>query len=114
MSATALQTQIADAIAKVTNFVSGFVATDLAVASDLAKAQGDTAGVAAYAAIAKILPTQIPAGAGIAYFVQVARGFGVNQQEFNAAVGPVFPALVKYYNDAVSQLYLIQNATTIA
>lgn len=111
MALTQIQQNLIDQVNKVLAFTNGFLANDVADALALAKTANDTGGAAAWTEIQKtlagILPTSIPAGAGIAYFVQVARNFAINQASFNAAVGQVFPQLVSAYNQAVSQLYLL-------
>jgi hypothetical protein len=111
MSLSSIQQSLADAVNKVIGFTNGFVADDIAAALALAQKAGDTNGVAAWTEIQKttnaIIPTSIPAGAGIAYFIQVARNFAQNQGAFNSAVGQVFPQLVQAYNMAVSQLYVV-------
>lgn len=108
---TQVQQALVDQVNKVIGFTNGFLANDVADALALAHSTGDAAGEAAWAEIQKtlsnILPTSIPAGAGIAYFIQVARNFAINQGPFNAAVGQVFPQLVTAYNLAVSQLYTL-------
>ena len=108
---TPLQQSLADAVNKVVGFVNGFVADDIAAALKLAEANNDANGVAAWTeiqkTIANVLPTSIPAGAGIAYFIQIARNFAINQAAFNGAVAQVFPQLVTAYNIAVSQLYTL-------
>lgn len=108
---TTVQQALIDQVNKVIGFTNGFVATDIADALALAKSANDTAGAAAWTeiqtTIANILPTSIPAGAGLAYFIQVARNFATNQGAFNQSVGQVFPQLVAAYNQAVSQLYLL-------
>lgn len=115
---SSVQQALADAVNKVIGFTNGFVAADISAALALAQSQGDAGGVAAWTEIQKtisgILPTSIPEGAGIAYFVQVARNFATNQAAFNAAVGQVFPQLVQAYNAAVSQLYTLTAGTAIA
>ena len=112
-----VQQQLVDAVNKVIGFTNGFVASDIDTALNLAQANGDTAGVAAWTEIKKtinnILPTAIPQGAGIAYFIQVGRNFAINQGPFNAAVGQVFPQLVELYNIAVSQLYTLTAAGAV-
>lgn len=114
---TTIQQALVDAVNKVIGFTNGFVANDVAAALALAKSTNDAAGQAAWTeiqtTIASILPTSIPAGAGIAYFIQVARGFAINQAAFNAAVGQVFPQLVTAYNLAVSQLYTITSTGAV-
>ncbi len=111
MSLATIQQGLADAVNHVIGFTNGFVAVDIKAALDLATASNDTNGIAAWTEIQKttssIIPTSIPTGAGIAYFVQVARNFAINQEAFNSAVGQVFPQLVSAYNLAVSQLYLL-------
>lgn len=108
---TQVQQALVDQVNKVIGFTNGFLANDVADALALAHTTGDTGGEAAWTEIQKtlsnILPTSIPAGAGIAYFIQVARNFAINQGPFNAAVGQVFPQLVTAYNLAVSQLYTL-------
>jgi hypothetical protein len=108
---TTVQQGLADAVNKVIGFTNGFVAVDIDAALKLAQANNDSNGAAAWTEIQKtisnILPTSIPAGAGIAYFIQVARNFANNQAAFNSAVGQVFPQLVTAYNFAVSQLYTL-------
>lgn len=108
---TQVQQALVDQVNKVIGFTNGFLANDVADALTLAHSTGDTVGEAAWTEIQKtlsnILPTSIPAGAGIAYFVQVARNFAINQGSFNSGVAPVFPQLVAAYNQAVSQLYLL-------
>lgn len=111
MALTQVQQELVDQVNKVLGFTNGILANDVADAVALAKTAGDTAGEAAWTEIQKtmssILPTSIPAGAGIAYFIQVARGFAINQASFNSSVGQVFPQLVTAYNLAVSQLYTL-------
>ncbi|MDE2020617.1 MAG: hypothetical protein KGJ13_09805 [Patescibacteria group bacterium] len=108
---TQVQQALVDQVNKVIGFTNGFLANDVADALALAHSTGDAGGEAAWTEIQKtlsnILPTSIPAGAGIAYFIQVARNFAINQGPFNAAVGQVFPQLVTAYNLAVSQLYTL-------
>jgi hypothetical protein len=117
MSLTQAQQALADAVNKVIGLTNGFVADDVNAALKLAQEANDTTGVAAWTEISKtianILPTSIPAGSGIAYFIQVARNFAVNQAAFNSAVAPVFPQLVEAYNIAVSQLYAATAAGAI-
>ena len=94
-----------DAVNKVINFFTGYTAADIAAALALAQKTGDTLGVAAWTEIQKLTLAPVPAGAGIAYAIQVARSFAIAQPAVNANVGPVFPQFVALYNQAVSLLY---------
>jgi hypothetical protein len=105
MALTQIQQELSDAVNKVVGFFSSYPTADIETALKLAQTSGDTLGAAAWTEIQKLSLQPIPEGAGVAYAIQLARSFAIQQATVNSQIGPVFPQFVLLYNQAVSSLY---------
>lgn len=111
-----VQQQLADSVNKLNTFITGFVGQDLDAAIADANAQSpiDSQGAACWAALKKLAPGNISAGAGIAYAIQRARDFAALQGLINTACGPVIPAFVMEFNQAILLLQQVGPVTMAA
>lgn len=101
---TALQKQLADAVAQINTFLQQFPTADLDAATADANAQSpaDTAAAACWTDLKALLPKNIPAGAGIAYAVQRARDIKAMQGKVNVDCVTVVPKFVTLFNSAIA------------
>lgn len=101
---TALQKQLADAVAQINNFLQQFPTADLDAAAADANAQTppDATAAACWQDLKALLPKNIPAGAGIAYAVQRARDIKAMQGKINIDCVTVVPKFVTLFNTTIA------------
>jgi hypothetical protein len=101
---TAAQQQIMALLNQIVEAVSGFIEADLSAAIADAQAQTppDALGIACWQTIAKIPPTAIPAGAGVAYLKQRFRDLQMLYVPINQNCAAIAPEFTKLYNQAMT------------
>lgn len=104
LAQTALQKDLANAVAQINNFLQQFPKADFDAAITDAQAQNpvDSVAAACWADLKTLLPQNVPAGAGIAYAIQRARDIKAMQGKINVDCVTVVPKFVTLFNTAIA------------